>query len=199
MVLFLCTRRIMGAVRTFFQDCGESITEPTETNILTHIHTHSQQWTYSEPPPDVWAPHSPHLSSLEPTLKSTKTRASTRKGCFNRVLQRQDGKNPSERANRSVFLCQNKHLAAKNCRTICSKESKKVQRYRWHLGIRCLGNMFGLERELNVCETRLVFILLCVSTGRHTSHVCQSHISIFLRMTGRTRMETGRTFFFFDC
>lgn len=32
------------------------------------------------------------------------------------------------------------------------------------LGCRCLGNMFGLERELKVCETRLVFILLCVST-----------------------------------
>lgn len=32
------------------------------------------------------------------------------------------------------------------------------------LGCRCLGNMFGLERELKVCETRLVFILMCVST-----------------------------------
>lgn len=70
----------------------------------------------------------------------------------------------SKRANRSVFLCQNKHLAAENWRTICSKESKKVQRCRWYLRCRCLGNMFGLERELKVCETRLVFILLCVST-----------------------------------
>lgn len=164
MVLFLCTRRIMGAVRTFFQDCGESITEPTETNILTHIHTHSQQWTYSEPPPDVWAPHSPHLSSLEQTLQATKTRASTRKKIVSTEFCRDKTEKSSKRANRSVFLCQNKHLAAENWRTICSKESKKVQRCRWYLRCRCLGNMFGLERELKVCETRLVFILMCVST-----------------------------------
>lgn len=160
MVLFLCTRRIMGAVRTFFQDCGESITEPTETNILTHIHTHSQQWTYSEPPPDVWAPHSPHLSSLERTLKATKTRASTRKDCFNRVLQRQDWKNPAREPIVACFCAKTNIWQIKTEEQSAAKSPKRCK----DLGCRCLGNMFGLERELKVCETRLVFILLCVST-----------------------------------
>ena len=44
-----------------------------------------------------------------------------------------------------------------------------------------------------MCKTRLVFILLCVSTGCHTSEVYQSLISISLLMTGSTRMETGQT------
>lgn len=99
-------------------------------------------------------------------------------------------KKSNERANRSVFLCQNKHLADTNWRTICSKESKKVQRCRWYLRCRCLGNMFGLERELKVCETRLVFILLCVST-EWLAEPGWKLVGLFLRLLPKVHDRIG--------
>lgn len=132
-----------------------------------HSHPHSHTLTAVDL---LWTTSRCMSSSLSSSLKpganpaSYKDQSKHTQRLFQPSSAETRLKKSNERANRSVFLCQNKHLADKNWRTICSQESKKVQRCRWYLRCRCLGNMFGLERELKVCETRLVFILLCVST-----------------------------------
>lgn len=154
-----------------------------------HSHPHSHTLTAVDL---LWTTSRCMSSSLSSSLKpganpaSYKDQSKHTQSLFQPSSAETRLKNPAREPIVACFCAKTNIWQIKTEEQSAAKSPKRCK----DLGCRCLGNMFGLERELKVCETRLVFILLCVST-EWLAEPGWKLVGLFLRLLPKVHDRIG--------